>query len=250
MANPQSPSGTQQSSTDVVASDNVPPSKKSRVDEEEIVTDDEEQEGSEDVQASLVSLSETASAFLEAAFGTKLENKTRVAKAQATPDSRWIRCTKIDLVVMANILPAAEMADRAASRLQQFWLDAANPLVFILQKVEELDLPKEVISGIQTALQLMGNANYHHSTAHRQALMLQLNPKLKQLFPDDDSKDAAPYHLENFGAQVKEHLEAAEALKNAITSDKAQQQGFQRSHPQRNSGCGGGSQFSGCAGRS
>ena len=249
---PQSSSGTQQSSTDVSASDDPPPSKKPRMDDGESTTD-EEPEDCEDIQAPLVPLSEAASAFLEAAFGTKLENKVRVAKAKAqgTPDSRWIRCAKIDPVVMANVPPAARTADRAASRLQQFWLDAASPLVILLEKAEELDLPKEVISAIQTALQLMGNANYHHSTARRQALMLQLNPKLKQLFPDGDFRDAAPYLFgENFGRIAKERLEAAEALKKAISLDNRGQRGFQRSHPQRNSGRGGGSQFSGRLGGS
>ena len=196
---------------------------------------DEEPEDCEDVQAPLVALLEAASVFLEAAFGKKLENKVRVAKAkgQGTPDSRWIRCAKIDPEVMANVSPAARTADRAASRLQQFWLDAVTPLAFILEKAEELDLPKEVISAIQTALQLMGNANYYHSTARRQVLMLQVNPKLKQLLPDGDFKDAAPYLFgENFGALAKERLEAAEALKKAISSDN--RRGFQRSHPQRN----------------
>ena len=250
-SDPQS-SGTQQSNTDVVASDDTPPSKKPRVDKVESATNEEDLEDGEDAQTPLVMLSEAASAFLEAAFGAKLENKTRVAKAKAqgTPDSRWIRCAKIDPVVMANVPPAARTADRTASRLQQFWLDAANPLMFILEKAEELELPKEVISGIQTALQLMGNANYHHSTSRRQALMLQLNPKLKQLFPDGDFKDAAPYLFgENFGALAKERLEAADALKKAIASDRGQR-GFQSSHPQRNSGHGGGNQFSGRVGGS
>ena len=127
----------------------------------------------------------------------------------------------MDPVVMTNVPPAARTADRANSCLQQFWFDAVNPLIFILEKAEEMDLPKEVINGIQTALQLMGNVNYHYSTACRQALMLQLNPKLKQLFPDSDFKDAAPYLFgENFGTMAKEHLEAAEALKKATSSDK------------------------------
>ena len=250
--NPQSSSGTQQSTTDVVASDDPPPSKKQRVDDGDSATDDDP-EDCEDLHAPLVPLSEAASAFLEAAFGAKLDNRVRVtkAKAQGTPDSRWIRCAKIDPVVLANVPPAARTTDRAASRLQQFWLDAASPLVILLEKAEELDLPKEAISAIQTALQLMGNANYHHSTSRRQALMLQLNPKLKQLFPDGDFKDAAPYLFgENFGAMAKERLEAAEALKKAISSDKRGQRGFQRSHLQRSSGREGGSQFSGRPGGS
>jgi len=120
----------------------------------------------------IVTLSEEAATFLEEAFGSKLENKTRraKAKAQSTPDSQWIRCAKIHLVVMVNIPPAARTADRAASRLQQFWLDAVNLLIFILEKAEELELLKEVIRSIQTALQLMGNANFHQTT-RRQALL-------------------------------------------------------------------------------
>ena len=261
--NPQSSSGTQQSDGNDLAGDNLPPGKKPRIEEEEDPATDEESEEWEDTQVPLLTLSDAASAFLETTFGSKLDNKARVAKAkgQGTPNSRWIRCAKIDPVVTANVPPTVRTADRAASRLQQFWLDAVNPLVLILEKAEELELPNEVIGGVQTALQLLGNANYHHSTARRQALMLQLNPKLKQLVSDADFKDAAPYLFgENFGTLAKEHLEAAEALKKAASSDKGHQLkkagssdkghhwGFQRSHPQKNSGRGGGSQFSGHAG--
>ena len=85
----------------------------------------------------------------------------------------------------------------------------------------------------------MRNANYHHSTACRQALMLQLNSKLKQLFPDGDFKNAAPYLFgENFGTLAKEHLEAAEALKKTLILDRGQK-GFYRSHPQKNPDRGG-----------
>jgi len=129
----------------------------------------------------IVTLPEEAATFLEAALGSKLENRAK-AKAQSTPDSQWIWCAKIDLVVMVNFPPAARTADRAASRLQQFWLVAVNLLIFILEKAEELELPKEVIGSIQIALQLMGNVNFHRTTARRQALLTQLNPNLRQLF--------------------------------------------------------------------
>ena len=251
-SNPQSSAGAQQSEASISTGADPPPGKKARMEEEDPVTD-EEPDDWEDSQAPLVALSDAASAFLEATFGSKLDNKTRVAKAkgQGTPDSQWIRCAKIDQVVATNVPSAARTADRSASRLQQFWLDAVNPLVFILEKAEELELPKEVIGGIQTALQLLGNANFHHSASRRQALMLQLNPKLKQLFSDADFKDAAPYLFEeNFGTLAKERLEAAEALKKATFSDKAHHRGFQKSYPQKNFGRGGGSQFSGHGGGS
>ena len=126
----------QQSGADVVVSDEPPPRKKTRVDEGD--TSDDEREDCDDLQAPLVPLSEAASAFLEAAFAAKLENRARVAKAkgQGTPDSRWIQCAKIDPVVTANVPSAARTADRAASRLQQFWVDAASPLVILLEKEE------------------------------------------------------------------------------------------------------------------
>ena len=222
--NQQSSSGMQQSNANDLAGNNLPPGKKPRVEEDqEDPATEEEAEEWEDTQVLLLTLLDAASVFLEATFGSKLDNKARVAKAkgQGTPNSCWIRCAKIDPAVTANVPPAARTADRAASRLQQFWLDAVNPLVLILERAEELEVPKEVISGIQTALQLLGNANYHHSTARRQALLLQLNPKLKQLVSDADFKDSAPYLFgENFGTLVKERLEAAEAVKKATSSDK------------------------------
>jgi len=55
-------------------------------------------------------------------------------------------------VVLTNVPTAARTGDRAASKLQQFWMDAVNPLILILEKAEELELPKEVIGGMQTAL--------------------------------------------------------------------------------------------------
>ena len=147
--------------------------------------------------------------------------------------------------MFANVLPTARTADRAASRLQQFWLDSVNPLVFILEKTEEMNLPKEVIGGIQTSIQLMGNVNFHNSAARRQALMTQLNPKLKTLFLGTDFKDAPPFLFgKNFGVLAKERLEASEALRKSVSSEKGAGRGFQKSHPQRNPGHGGGYQSS------
>jgi len=184
------------------------------------MADDQDEQASDDEfddpdDSTLVPLSEEAATFLEAAFNTKLGNKANrgKAKAQGTRDSRWIRCVKIDQVVFANVSPTARAAYRAASKIQQFWLDAANPLVIILEKAEEMDLPKEVIGGIQTALQLMGNANFLNSAARRQVLMTQLNPKLRQLFSGTNFKDAPTFLFgEKFGVLAKERLEASEAL--------------------------------------
>ena len=69
------------------------------------------------LQGPLVSISEAAAAFLEAAFSMKLDNNAQKAKAKVDgiPDSRWIQCAKLDLVVSANVLAAARATDRASS---------------------------------------------------------------------------------------------------------------------------------------
>ena len=218
----QSGSGTQHSSTDH-ADLNPPPSKKTRLEDDE-VNSDEEAEDTDVSQGPLVTLSEAVAAFLETAFSIKLDNNSRKAKAKAngTPDSRWIQCAKLDSVVSANVSAAARTADRASSRIQNFWLDAATPLIFLLEKADELELPAEVIIGIQTSLQLMGNANYQHSMDRRHTLMMQLNPKLKQLFSHKDFKDAAPFLFgEKFGALAKDRLEAAEVLRKTMSYKKS-----------------------------
>ena len=173
-------------------------------------------------------------------FKLKLDNVTRKARATkyGVPESRWLKCPKLDLVISTTVSMSACRADRSASRLQQFWLDATNPLVNVLERAEELNLPAEAIPAIQTSLQLMGNANQHNSIARRNALLMQLNPQLKQLVEDVDFKEAPPFLFgENFGTLAKERLEAAAALTKTLGVDKSRQ-GFHRSHPQGNQGRG------------
>ena len=90
-SNPQSSADTQQSDASISISDDPPPGKKARMEKEDPATD-EEPDDWEDSQAPLVALSDAASAFLKVTFGSKLDNKTRVAKAkgQGTSDSQWI----------------------------------------------------------------------------------------------------------------------------------------------------------------
>ena len=98
---------------------------------------------------------------------------------------------------------------------------------------------------IQISLQLMGNANQHNSIARRNALLTQLNPQLKQLVEDVDFKDAPPLLFgENFGTLAKERIEAAAALTKTLGLEKSRQD-FQKSHPQKKWGRGGGGQYSG-----
>ena len=140
---------------------------------------------------------------------------------------------------------SAGQADRSASCLEQFWLDATSPLVSVLERVEELTLPAQAIGAIQTSLQLMGNANQHNFIAHSNALLIQLNPQMKQLVEDIDFKEAPPFLFgKNLGTSAKERIEAVAALTKTIGIDKSRH-GSQKSHPQGNQSRGGGSQYSG-----
>ena len=220
--------------------------KRSSEDDSESEEEDEDLEPG-DTDTELYQLSEAAGAFIETTFKSKLDNATRKARATkyGVPESRWLKCPKLDPVISTTVSTSARRADRSASRLQQFWLDATNPLVNVLERAEELNLPAEAIAAIQTSLQLMGNANQHNSIACRNALLMQLNPQLKQLVEDVDFKEAPPFLFgENFGTLAKERLEAAAALTKTLGVDKSRQ-GFHKSHPQGNRGRGGGSQYSG-----
>ena len=54
------------------------------------------------------------------------------------------------MVVAVNVSPSVKKANRAVSQLQQFWLDAIILLVLMLVRADELELPAEAISAIQT----------------------------------------------------------------------------------------------------
>ena len=191
---------------------------------------DVEEDGKAD--SPLVPLSKVANAYLESAFKSKLDNSSRKSKATkfGTPYSRWIHCPKMDAVVVANVAKETERNDCATSRLQQFWLDAVAPLVMLLERDEELQLPVEAIQMVQTSILLMGNASFCHSTERRRALLKHLNPQLKQLVEEIDFKNAAPMLFgDDFEASAKQRLEAA-ALKKTLALGKWKQ-GFLAESP-------------------
>ena len=130
--NPQ-PTGSQHSDMDLSTGLGLepPPQKKQKSDDDVEVEDEEPDDADIEPTGQLVDLSEAGAAFLEMAFGSKLLNDNRKLKATKNGilDSHWIRCPKIDVVVAANMSPGAKKADRAASRLQQLWLDGVIPRI-------------------------------------------------------------------------------------------------------------------------
>ena len=242
--------------SDIEPGNNAPPNERRKTVSE--VTDnhsgdEEEDEPFVDLRANggsgrskLVEMSEEVAAFIETAFKSKLKNSERVKRAEkyGVPDSRWLKFPELDPVVAATIPTISQRADRAASRLQNFWLDTVNPLVYVLERAEELELPAEVIAAIQTSLQLLGNASAQNTTDRRKAILTQLNSRLKSLVRDADFKEAAPLLFgDNFATLAKERLETAAALTKTLNIDKQPRWDFQKSHPQKFKGCGGGSHY-------
>jgi len=95
-----------------------------------------EEEDGRDKYKTQFTLSKAASAFLEVAFKSRLDNSTRRVKIKkfGVSESHWTRCPKLDSIVTMNISKEAEKSDRVASCLQQYWLDAVGPLVMVLDR--------------------------------------------------------------------------------------------------------------------
>ena len=143
------------------------------------------------------------------------------------------KCPTLDPVISANLPKDTIRIDNRAKQLQEYWLDAATPLIAAFENIQEdkADL-QDATKAMQEALVFLGNASQHHAVHRRQAILQQLNPQLKPLVKDEDFVDAPPFLFgEHFASVAKERLEAAAVLKKSVCSTK--QQGFHKSHPQK-----------------
>ena len=106
-------------------------------------------------------------AFLETTFGSKLDYAARCKQVNkiGSPDTKWVK-TPVLPPVMASILPKETVKeDKRAFRTQQLWLEAAAPLVSLLESVHEDKLdPKTPVTMVQSTLLLM---RMPHSTSRQ-----------------------------------------------------------------------------------
>ena len=212
---------TLQEKVDAIQKKSVTPS--------EVGDSDDEMEGS---SGSLVELSETTKAFLEAAFSATMPNEDRKKQVVKVgiPDCDQIRCPKLDGVLKAVLPKDAIKADGYLSRLQQFWLDAVAPLAVLLESAEAGDLtPEKAVSATQTALYLMGNAHQQMAQERRKKLILKLNPSLKFMAEDNKSfASSAPMLFgEEFAKQATTTVDQVKAMKKLSFSEKS----FSGYHP-------------------
>ena len=127
-------------------------------------------------------------AFLEATFGIKLDYTARhkhLAKI-GFPDTKWMKTPSLP-PVMACILPKETIKeDKWTFRTQQPWLEAAVPLVSLLETAHENKLdPKMAVTMLQSALLLMGDASQHQWANWREVILRQLDPQIADLMKEE-----------------------------------------------------------------
>ena len=137
--------------------------------------------------------------------------------------------------------PAAKTADKGLAGLQGYVLDAAIPLVNMLESARAGTLnPKEAAESAQQALKLVSNASAHLSSERRRRASQCLNKELSTLVQDESTfNDAAPFLFgSSFQQRMKDHMEALRNLKQSTSYAHGQQQSFRRSHPPQSRGGG------------
>ena len=148
----------------------------------------EEDSKIEDLSESLVSLSESTKAFLEAALFATLTNTDRRKWVDhvGVPDYNSIQCPKLDPVIQATVPNDTTKADGYLSCLQQFWLDMTAPFTAIIETGEKGKLtPELAVPAAQTALVLIGNAHQHMAQERWLRPLMNLNSALKGMAYDE-----------------------------------------------------------------
>ena len=118
-------------------------------------------------------------------------------------------------------MPAsAKTTDRGQAGMQGYVLNAAVPLVNILESARNGILtPKDAAESAQQALKLIGNASAQLSAEQRRKAATCLNKELSTLVDQEDTfVEAAPFLFgPSFQQKMKEHMEAIRNLKQAST---------------------------------
>lgn len=209
-----------------------PPRKRSR-DEDDADSNDELAE-SDDEDDHVFSLSEVGSAFMEAAFKSKMNATARRKKMAklGVPDCKWSKAPELDAFIASTVPKDVVKADNTSHKSQRLWLEAAAPLAAIVDKIDAGEIQEmDIIQGIRNALLLLGNASQQHSLQRRKTILQHLNPQLKSLVQDADFTEAPPYLFgAKFGELAKERLEAAALIQKTQVKST---QNFQKRHPQR-----------------
>ena len=189
-------------------------------------------------------LSTTTAKIVRDAFSHSLPPAKRksLKRKQPIPDTPFTKVPKLDPTIQSRMSPAAKATDRGIAGTQGYVLDAAVPLVNMLESARAGTLtPKDAAESAQQALKLIGNASAHLSSQRRQKASVCLKKELSTLVKDEDTfKDAAPFLFgSSFQIKMKEHMEAIRNLKqSSLNSSYGRSQSFRKSHHQQSHGGG------------
>ena len=142
---------------------------------------DEEAANSSDDVDNTFTLSEEGTAFMEAAFKTKLNATARKRKISklGLPDCKWTKSLELDAFIASSIPKEAVKNDNTEQKIQKLWLEATAPLTAVVERSDSEDIsPAEVIQGVRTALVLLGNASQYHALQRRKMILQHLNSQL------------------------------------------------------------------------
>ena len=120
-------------------------------------------------------LSTTTTKIVEDAFACSMANEKRrsLKRKQPVPDTPYTKCHS---TIQSRLPKSAKDADRASARIQMLVLDAAAPLVNILELARKGTLnTKEAAESAQQALKLLGNASANISMERRRKATQHLN---------------------------------------------------------------------------
>ena len=123
---------------------------------------DSDSEGGGDTKT----LSSTTAKIVRNAFcrSLKPEKRKDIKRKQPIPDTPFTKVPKLDPTIQSRMSAPAKLTDRGLSGMQGYVLDAAVPLVNILESARNRTLTaKDAAESAQQALKLIGNASAHLS---------------------------------------------------------------------------------------
>jgi hypothetical protein len=188
-------------------------------------SDHEQDEDHRDKKSRTYEVSELTKAFLQTAFclPKPVDNATRRTWINkfGVPEGVETRCPKLDGLIKGELPKEATEADRKLSRLQNFTLDIAGPLVAALEELTANDKPDatKVTAAIQMSLRFLGNALAQYAQERRTRAMTHLNPDLKSLVEDEDFSQSLPLLFgAGFEKKAKERIKALDCLRKATST--------------------------------
>ena len=189
-----------------------------------------------DTDNKVAKLSSTTIKIVEDALSHLLPNERRqgIKRKQPILDTSFTKCPKLDATILSRLPKTVKDADHNMVRLQTLTLDAASPLINLLESARKGTLmAKEAAESDQQAIKLLGNASANMSVERRRRAATHLNPELATLVEDEDVfADAAPILFsKSFDQRVKDHMESIRSLKETSLL-ATERHSFQRGHPQ------------------